>query len=77
MRNKQIPMKMKDSPKLEKINNLSTKFLELTSFIDLLPMYINKNHDEERMDFAFYKNQKRLLFTLHKFSESNKIYKHP
>ena len=45
-------MKVKDTPKFEKLNNLNVNVFELTKNI-LTPVYINTNYDHPENDLLF------------------------
>ena len=51
----QFPMKVKDIPKFEKLNNLNVNVFELTGTV-LTPIHINKNYLQSQIDLSLYEN---------------------
>ena len=60
----EFPMKVKDIPKFEKLNNLNVNVFELTGTV-LAPIHINKNYVEPQIDLLLLENHYRLKSKLH------------
>ena len=60
----EIPMKIKDIPKLENLNNLNVNVFELTKTV-LTPIHINTNYDQPQIDLLLYQNHYCLITKLH------------
>ena len=53
----QFPMKIKDIPTFERLNNLNTNVFELSANDKTLsPKYVNKNYYDEQIDLLLYEN---------------------
>ena len=63
----ELPMKVKDIPKFENINNLNVKVFELTGTA-LTPIYINKNYLQPPIDLLLLES----LLPNNKVALSNK-----
>ena len=73
----QFPMKIKDIPIFERLNNLNINVFELSaSDKSLSPKYINKNYYEEQMDLLLYENHYCLITNLHNYCRNNLNYTH-
>ena len=60
----EFPMKVKDIPKFEKLNNLNVNVFELTNS-KLTPILINKNYLQPRIDLLLFENHYCLIPKLH------------
>ena len=60
----EFPMKVKDIPKFEKLNNLNVKVFELTKTV-LTPIHINMNYDQPQTDLLLFENHYCLITKLH------------
>ena len=60
----EFPMKVKDIPKFENLNNLNINVFELTGTV-LAPIYINKNYLEPQIDLLLFENHYCLITKLH------------
>ena len=60
----EFPMKVKDIPKFEKLNNLNVKDFELTKTV-LTPIHINMNYDQPQIDLLLFENHYCLITKLH------------
>ena len=63
----EFPMKIKDIPKFENLNNLNVNVFELTKTV-LTPIHTNTNYDQPQIDLLLSKS---LLFN-NKIALSNK-----
>ena len=73
----QFPMKIKDIPTFERLNNLNINVFELSaSDKSLSPKYINKNYYDEQIDLLLYENHYCLITNLHNFCKNNEQYNH-
>ena len=60
----EVPMKIKDIPKFENLNNLNVNVFELTKTV-LTPIHINTNYDQPQIDLLLYQNHYCLITKLH------------
>ena len=60
----EFPMKIKDIPKFENLNNLNVNVFELTKTV-LTPIHINTNYDQPQIDLLLYQNHYCLKTKLH------------
>ena len=60
----EFPMKVKDIPKFENLNNLNINVFELTGNV-LTPIHINKNYLEPQIDLLLFENHYCLITKLH------------
>ena len=60
----EFPMKIKDIPKFENLNNLNVNVFELTKTV-LTPIHINTNYDQPQIDLILYQNHYCLITKLH------------
>ena len=60
----EFPMKVKDIPKFEKLNNLNVNVFELTKTV-LTPIHINKNYLQPQIDLLLFENHYCLIKKLH------------
>ena len=58
-----FPMKIKDIPKFENLNNLNVNVFELTKTV-LTPIHINTNYDQQQIDLLLYQNHYCLITKL-------------
>ena len=72
----QFPMKIKDIPILERINNLNIVFELSANDKTLSPKYVNKNYYDEQIDLLLYENHYCLITNLHNFCRNNEHYTH-
>ena len=73
----QFPMKIKDIPTFEILNNLNINVFELSaSDKSLLPKYVNKNYYDDQIDLLLYENHYCLITNLHNFCRNNVNYTH-
>ena len=73
----QFPMKIKDIPTFERLNNLNINFFELSANDkSLSPKYVNKNYYDEQIDLLLYENHYCLITNLHNFCKNNEHYNH-
>ena len=73
----QFPMKIKDIPTFEILNNLNINVFELSaSDKSLSPKYVSKNYYEEQIDLLLYENHYCLITNLHNFCRNNDNYTH-
>ena len=73
----QFPMKIKDIPTFERLNNLNINVFELSANDKTLsPKYVNKNYYEEQIDLLLYENHYCLITNLHNFCRNNINYTH-
>ena len=61
----EIPMKVKDIPKLEKPNNLNVNVFELTKTVST-PIHTNTNYDQPQIDLLLFENHYFLITKLHR-----------
>ena len=59
-----FPMKTKDIPKFELLNDLNENVFELSGTV-LTPIYINTNYYQPQIDSMLYENQYCLIRNLH------------
>ena len=60
----EFPMKTKDIPKFENLNNLNVNVFELTKTV-LTPIHTNTNYDQPQIDLLLYQNHYCLITKLH------------
>ena len=60
----EFPMKIKDIPKFENLNNLTVNVFELTKTV-LTPIHTNTNYDQPQIDLLLYQNHYCLIPKLH------------
>ena len=60
----ELPMKIKDIPKFENLNNLNVNVFELTKTV-LTPIHTNTNYDQPQIDLLLYQNHYCLITKLH------------
>ena len=60
----EFPMKVKDIPKFEKLNNLNVNVFELTKTV-LTPIHINMNYDQPQIDLLLFEKHYCLITNLH------------
>ena len=73
----QFPMKIKDIPTFERLNNLNVNVFELSANEkSLSPKYVNKNYYDEQIDLLLYENRYCLITNLHNFCKNNEQYNH-
>ena len=60
----EFPMKVKDIPKFEILNNLNVNVSELTKTV-LTPIHINTNYDQPQVDLLLSENHYCLITKLH------------
>ena len=71
----QFPMKIKDIPTFERLNNLNINVFELSANDNTLsPKYFNKNYYDEQIDLILYENHYCLITNLHNFCRNNEHY---
>ena len=71
----QFPMKIKDIPTFERLNNLNIDVFELSANEkSLSPKYVNKNYYDEQIDLLLYENHYCLITNLHNFCRNNEHY---
>ena len=64
----QLPMKLKDIPKFERLNNSNINVFELSANDKTLsPKNVNKNYYDEQIDLLLYENQYCLITNLQNF----------
>ena len=66
----EIPMKIKDIPETENLNNLNIKVFELTNSV-LTPIHINTNYDQPQIDLLLFENHYSLITKLHCLIDKN------
>ena len=59
-----FPMKIKDIPKFESLNNLNVNVFELTKTV-LTPIHKNTNYDQPQIDLLLFENHYCLITKLH------------
>ena len=68
----QFPMKIKDIPTFERLNNLNINVFELSANDKSpSPNYVNKNYYDEQIDLLLYENHYCLITNLHNFCMNN------
>ena len=73
----QFPMKIKDIPTFEGLNNLNINVFELSANDkSLSPKYVNKNYFDEQIDLLLYENHYCLITNLQNFCRNNVNYTH-
>ena len=73
----QFPMKLKDIPTFERLNNLNINVFDLSANVkSFSPKYVNKNYFDEHIDLLFYENHFCLKTNLHNFCRNNEHYTH-
>ena len=73
----QFPMKIKDIPTFEILNNLKINVFEITANDKALsPKYVNKNYYDDQIDLLLYENHYCLITNLHNFCRNNVNYIH-
>ena len=70
-----FPMKVKDIPKFEKLNNLNVNVFELNGTV-LTPIHINKNYFQLQIDLLLYQNHYCLITKLHCLINKDSHMKH-
>ena len=60
----EFPMKIKDIPKFENLNNLNVNVFELTKTV-LTPIHTNTNYDQPQIGLLLYQNHYCLITKLH------------
>ena len=71
----EFPMRIKDIPKFEKLNNLNINVFELNKTV-LTPIYINTNYLEPQIDLLLYENHYCLILKLDCLINPNSHMKH-
>ena len=71
----EFPMKVKDIPKFENLNNLNINVFELTGNV-LTPIHINKNYLQPQIDLLLYENHYCLITKLHCLINKDSHMKH-
>ena len=61
----EFPMKIKDIPKFEKLNNFNVNVFELTKTV-LTPIHTNMNYDQPQIDLLLFENHYCLMTKLHR-----------
>ena len=64
----EFPMRIKDVPKFENLNNLNVNVFELTNSVRssaLTPIHINTNYDQPQIDLLLFENHYCLITKLH------------
>ena len=68
----QFPMKIKDIPTFEILNNLNINVFEITANDKTYsPKYVNRNYYDEQLDLLLYENHYCLITNLHNFCGNN------
>ena len=71
----QFPMKLKDIPTFERLNNQNINVFALSANDkSLSPKYVNKNYYDEQRDLLLYENHYCLITNLHNFCRTNEHY---
>ena len=70
-----FPMKVKDIPKFENLNNLNINVFELTGNV-LTPIHVNKNYLQPQIDLLLYQNHYCLITKLHCLINKDSHMKH-
>ena len=60
----EFPMKVKDIPKFEKLNNSNINVFEFTNKV-LTSIHINTNYDQPQIDLLLFENHYCLISKLH------------
>ena len=76
LRNTQNLMELREVPKFEQLIYLKMNVFEIKSFIDFLPININKTFSEEQTDLLLYKKHYCLITNLHNFCKKKEMYTH-
>ena len=71
----EFPMKGKDIPKFENLNNLNVNVFELTGSV-LTPIHITKNYFQPQIDLLLYENHYCLITKLHCLINKDSHMKH-
>ena len=71
----EFPMKVKDIPKFENLNNLNINVFELTGNI-LTPIHVNKKYLQPQIDLLLYQNHYCLITRLHYLINKDSHMKH-
>ena len=72
-----FPMKIKNIPTFERLNNLNINVFQLSANDKTLsPKYVNKNYYDEQIDLLLYETHYCLITNLHNFCRNNEHYKH-
>ena len=71
----EFPMKVKDIPKFENLNNLNINVFELTGNV-LTPIHVNKNYLQPQIDLLLYQNHYCLITRLHRLINKDSHMKH-
>ena len=71
----EFPMKVKDIPKFENLNNLNLNVFELTGNV-LTPIHVNKNYLQPQIDLLLYQNHYCLITRLHCLINKDSHMKH-
>ena len=66
----EFPMKVKDIPKFEKLNNLNVNVFELTKTVPT-PIHKNMNYDQPQSDLLLFENHYCLITKLHRLINEN------
>ena len=73
----QFPMKIKDIPTFERLNNLNINVFQISANDKTLsPKYVNENYYDEQIDLLLYENHYCLIPNLHIFCRNNEHYTH-
>ena len=73
----QFPMKIKDIPTFERLNNLNINVFEISANDKTLsPKYVNKNYYDEQIDLLLHDNYYCLINNLHNFCRNKEHYTH-
>ena len=71
----EFPMKVKDIPKFENLNNLNINVFELTGNV-LTPIHVNKNYLQPQIDLLLYQNHYCLITRLYCLINEDSHMKH-
>ena len=71
----EFPMKVKDIPNFENLNNLNINVFELTGNV-LTPIHVNKNYLQPQIDLLLYQNHYCLITRLHCLINKDSHMKH-
>ena len=75
--NIQFPMKIKDMPTFQRLNNLKINVFELSANDKTLSLkYVDKNFYDEQIDLLLYENQYCLITNIYNFCRNNEHYNH-
>ena len=66
----EFPMKVKDIPKFENLNNINVNVFELTKTV-LTPIHTNTNYDQPQIDLLLFENHFCLITKLHCLIKKN------